>query len=104
MGRHLSAGTAGLSWLIPLALLAASARRIRASLVPALALGAGLLLFFFFDYLQDPTDPAIRIGWTLPRVSQPALSALILAAGIAGAARIRSLHRDEPGGVSAESR
>jgi len=95
--RHLSAGTAGLSWVIPVVLLVASARRIRANLLPALSLATGLLLFFLFDYLQDPTDPAIRIGWTLPRISQPALSALILAAGLAGAARIRSLDGDEPG-------
>ena len=82
-GRHLGAGTAGLSWIIPVALLVASARRLRPNLVPAVSLATGLLLFFFFDYLRDPTDPAIRIGWTLPRVSQPALSAVILAAGLA---------------------
>ena len=83
MARHLDAGTAWLSWVVPLALLAASWRQIRAALLPALALGAGLLLFYLFDYLHDPTDPSIRIAWTLPRISLPCLSALILAAGMA---------------------
>ena len=87
MARHLDAGTAWFSWVVPLALLAASGRRSRAALLPALSLGAGLLLFFLFDYLHDPTDPSIRIAWTLPRISQPCLSALILAAGLAGASR-----------------
>jgi hypothetical protein len=87
MARHLDAGTAWFSWVVPLALLAASWRRSRAALLPALSLGAGLLLFFLVDYLHDPTDPSVRIAWTLPRISQPCLSALILAAGLAGASR-----------------
>jgi hypothetical protein len=82
MARHLDAGTAWLSWLLPLAFLVASARRIRAELLPALSLVAGLLLFLVFDYVHDRNDPSVRIGWTLPRVSQPGLSALILAAGV----------------------
>jgi hypothetical protein len=78
--RYLNAGTFGLSWILPLAFLAAS-RRFRPAL-PGLALAAGLLGFLAFDYLHDVSDPAERIGWTLPRVSQPALSLTILAAGI----------------------
>lgn len=88
MARHLQAGTAWLSWLIPLGLLAACARRVRVDSAPALSLVVGLLAFFLFDYLHDPTDPSVRIGWTLPRISQPGLSALILAAGLASASRI----------------
>jgi hypothetical protein len=45
-------------------------------------LAAGLLLFLTFDYLHDKDDPTERIGWTAPRVTQPALSAVILAAGM----------------------
>ena len=50
---------------------------------------AGILLFLVYDYLHDSDLPRIRIEWTLPRVSQPALSALILAAGLV------SLRREE---------
>ncbi len=78
----LEAGTFGLSWALPLVLLAA-ARPNAKRLAPALVLGAGLLAFLVFDYLHDAEDPRIRIAWTAPRVSQPALSALILAAGLA---------------------
>jgi len=78
--RQLNAGTFGLSWILPLAFLATS-RQFRAAL-PGLALAVGLLGFLAFDYLHDVTDPAVRIGWTLPRVSQPALSLTILGAGI----------------------
>ena len=88
MVLHLQAGTAWLSWLIPLGFLAACTRRARLESEPALLLVAGLLAFFLFDYLHDPMDPSIRIGWTLPRISQPALSALILAAGVASASRV----------------
>lgn len=98
MARYLDAGTAWLSWLLPLVFLTASARRIRAELLPALLLVAGLLLFLVFDYLHDRNDPSIRIEWTVPRVSQPGLSALILAAGLVATFRspshgIDSSHR-----------
>jgi len=82
MVRNLGAGTAGMSWAVPAILLLFFWRRIR-NVLPAVALAAGLLAFFAFDYLHDGDDPWQRIGWTLPRVSQPALSLLILAAGVA---------------------
>ena len=78
----LESGTYGLSWILPFLLLVA-ARPAAVRLLPALALCAGLLAFLVFDYLHDREDPAIRITWTAPRVSQPALSALILASGLA---------------------
>ena len=84
--RHLQAGTFGLSWILPLGLLLLRGGRLRAAL-PAFTLAAGLLLFFAFDYLHDASDPSIRIHWTLPRVSQPCLSAAILAAGIVTGSR-----------------
>ena len=54
---------------------------------PALGLTAGILFFLVYDYLHDSDLPRIRIEWTLPRVSQPALSALILAAGLGSLGR-----------------
>jgi hypothetical protein len=79
----LNAGTYGLSWAIPLAFLLLAARRGLRPLLPALALTIGLLVFLAYDYLHDTEDPRQRISWTAPRVTQPALSALILAAGVA---------------------
>jgi len=78
----LQAGTFGLSWAIPIVLLAA-ARPALGRLLPALALVLGLFAFLAFDYMHDTADPSERIGWTAPRVLQPALSACILAAGLA---------------------
>ena len=92
--RQLNADTFWLSWLLPLAFLAVS-RRFRSAL-PGLLPAAGLLAFFAFDFLHDFQDPAVRIGWTLPRVSQPALSLTILAAGVAWFGRARQ-QRSAPG-------
>lgn len=80
--RNLDAGTLWLSWAIPIAFLLA-ARPDPRRLLPALALIAGLCGFLVFDYMHDAEDPGRRIGWTTPRVSQSALSACILAAGLA---------------------
>ncbi len=81
----LEAGTSWLSWALPAALLIAArpTRAVATRLLPAITLAAGLLAFLVFDYLHDREDPALRMVWTAPRVSQPALSALILAAGLA---------------------
>ncbi len=80
--KNLSAGTAYVAWVVPLAFLAVSRPSWR-RLLPALALTVGLLGFLVFDYMHDAGDPTERIGWTTPRVSQPALSAWILAGGLA---------------------
>jgi len=80
--RNLDAGTLWLSWAVPIAFLVA-ARPDPRRLLPALALIAGLCGFLVFDYMHDTVDPSQRIGWTTPRVSQSALSACILAAGLA---------------------
>jgi len=80
--RNLQGGTYGLAWAVPLVLIAAARPSIRRAL-PALALVVGLLGFLVFDYMHDAQDPGLRISWTAPRVSQPALSACILAAGLA---------------------
>lgn len=80
--KQLEAGSWWLSWIIPLLFLAAGWRGFR-SLLPAVTLAAGLFLAAVWDYLHSPTDPSVVISWTFPRVSQPALSATILAAGLA---------------------
>jgi len=85
--QNLAAGTRGLAWLIPLALLLAVERRRLVELLPALALAVGLLTFLGVYYLHAHGDPSALISWTLPRVTIPALSALILAAGL-GAGRL----------------
>jgi hypothetical protein len=92
MLRNLDGGTWGLSWAIPILLLLAARPSLR-GLLPALALTGGLLLFLVFDYLHDESPPNERIRWTTPRVSQPALSAVILAAGLATARRARDSKR-----------
>jgi hypothetical protein len=89
--RELGAGTYWLSWAIPIAFLVA-ARPVVSRLFPALFLVGGLFGFLVFDYMHDATDPRERIGWTAPRVSQPALSACILAAGIASLGGARRTH------------
>jgi hypothetical protein len=47
----------------------------------------GSFVFLVAVYLHEPRDPAERISWEIPRVTQPALSLLILSAGIAGICR-----------------
>ncbi|MGK2858665.1 MAG: hypothetical protein ACSLFQ_15800 [Thermoanaerobaculia bacterium] len=93
---NLAAGTFGLSWVIPLTIivvmLPANRRRI-ASLLPLLAPVVALALFFVFDYLHDAGEVTERIGWTLPRISQPALSMLILAAGLVYRDAARPAHQ-----------
>ena len=79
---HLTVGTAGLSWLVLIAALVASGRRI-VPFLPAVALCCGLLLFAFAYYLHSHTDPIDLISWTLARLCQPALAALVLWAGLA---------------------
>jgi hypothetical protein len=76
-----NAGSLWLPWLIALFFLARFASAWKAA-APALTLAVGLMLFLVFDYLHDKGDPSERIRWTAPRVTQPALSAAILGAGV----------------------
>lgn len=82
MLQSLNAGSFWAPWVLALLFLLLFPEAWR-RVAPALLLIAGLLAFFLFDYLHDAAVPRIRISWTLPRVSQPALSAAILAAGLA---------------------
>ena len=98
----LEAGTFGLAWALPIVVLFASrpTRAVLARCLPAIALTGGLLAFLVFEYMHDRENPGVRIIWTAPRVSQPALSALILAAGLASLdperRRRRSTARETP--------
>jgi hypothetical protein len=82
MVRHLAAGTYGLSWTLPLLCLVRRARRWTIAL-PALVLCAAVFGALFVTYLSPLSiDPAVAIARTLPRAAQPALSLLILGAGV----------------------
>jgi hypothetical protein len=87
-GAGLEAGTSALSWGIAmLVLLAASTRAGWRQVLPGVAVVVGTFLFLLAVYLHEPRDPAERISWEVPRVTQPSLSLLILAAGVASVAR-----------------
>jgi hypothetical protein len=95
MVHSLNAGSVGLPWILPLIAVLAFPSRWR-SAAPAFLLAGGLLIFFLFDYLHDQLMPVARIEWTLPRVSQPALSAWILGAGLVSLKRMASPDYEGP--------
>lgn len=83
--KNLSSGSVWLAWIIPLGVLAISLSReeLRRSLPGFVAL-TGTFAFFLFVYLHhDAANTAERVSWEIPRISQPALSLLILMAGLA---------------------
>lgn len=79
----LSAGVYWVSWIFPVMVLLATARRRQLRhVLPGFVCIIGLLVFLAAVYLHEPRDPGQRIRWEVPRASQTALSLLILAAGI----------------------
>ncbi len=82
MLAHLDAGTWWLAWILPTLLLAATGRRCWRQVLPGILAAVGLLVFFLFIYLHETTSQTMRIGWEIPRTSQPALSLLIAAAAV----------------------
>jgi len=89
--KSLAAGCWGLSWLIPLAIVIYIAVRKPRSLrdaIPLLVPIPLLFAFFVYLYLQYDSSLAMRMWWILPRLSQPALSLLILAAAFAAGDRM----------------
>jgi hypothetical protein len=85
---HLGAGAWGLSWLLALAVVAAVAIRAPRRLVAASPLLLPVPLFFAFFvflYLQYANGLSMQLAWTLGRISQPALSFLILGAALVSA-------------------
>ena len=81
--KSLAAGCWGLSWLIPLAIILYVAIKRPRSLggaIPLLVPIPLLFAFFVYLYLQYDSSLAMKMWWILPRLSQPALSLMILAA------------------------
>lgn len=83
--ENMSSGSLWFAWIIPLAVLAISLSRkkLRQSLPGFVAL-TGTFAFFLFVYSHHESgNVAHRISWEIPRISQPALSLLILMAALA---------------------
>jgi hypothetical protein len=83
--RYLQAGSWGIAWLVPLVIVVVRGRADWRRVLPALMLSCGLLAFAFVYYLHVGRGVVQMIVWTLPRLSQPALSCWILAVAMAGA-------------------
>jgi hypothetical protein len=91
--KSLAAGCWGLSWLIPLAIIIYIALKMPRRLndaIPLLVPIPLLFAFFVYLYLQYDSSLAMKMWWILPRLSQPALSLLILAAAFAAGDRMRA--------------
>jgi hypothetical protein len=99
MLEEAAAGTFGLSWFVPLLFLMAGWRRWP-RVVPALLQAVGTIAFLGFYYLHARGNPAQLIVWTMSRVSQPALSAVILAAAFVSFDRRSSPGLSEKAGVT----
>jgi hypothetical protein len=90
--KSLAAGCWGLSWLIPIAIIIYIALKMPARLkdaIPLLVPVPLLFAFFVYLYLQYESSLAMKMWWILPRLSQPALSLMILAAAFAAGDRMR---------------
>ena len=88
--KSLAAGCWGLAWLIPLAILVTRSREQLKDVMPLLVPIPLLFGFFVFLYLQYESALAMRMWWILPRISQPPMSLLILAAAFASSDRMRA--------------
>jgi len=89
--KSLAAGCWGLSWLIPLAIIiyiAIKKPRNLAEAIPLLVPIPLLFAFFVYLYLQYESSLAMKMWWILPRLSQPALSLMILGAAFASSDRM----------------
>jgi hypothetical protein len=82
--KYLQAGSWGIAWLVPLVIIVVRGRTDWRRILPALMLSCGLLAFAFVYYLHVGSGVVQMIVWTLPRLSQPALSCWILAVAAAG--------------------
>lgn len=81
--RRLDAGTWGASWIVSLLFLLAKLRGKFVELLPGLSITFGILAFYLVYYFSHYDNPTLLIGWTLSRISQPALSMLVISAGMA---------------------
>lgn len=98
--RRLDAGTWGASWLVLLLFLFSKLRGKVIELLPGLSITFGILAFYLVYYFSHYDNPTLLIGWTLSRISQPALSMLVISAGMA-CFSMTSL-RTQPSSVSEE--
>jgi hypothetical protein len=90
--KSLAAGCWGLSWLIAIGIITYIAIKRPRRLIDTLPLLVPipiLFTFFIYLYLQYESALAMKMWWILPRISQPALSLLVLAAAFASGDRMR---------------
>lgn len=90
--KSLAAGCWGLSWLIAAGIviyIAIKRPRRLADVIPLLVPVPILFAFFIYLYLQYESSLAVKMWWILPRISQPALSLMVLAAAFASGDRMR---------------
>jgi hypothetical protein len=80
MLKHMESGSYWVAWILATVAILSGWRRMR-SVAPALTLIAAIFGFAFIYYLHVTIDPRLMVQWTFPRLSQPALSAAIIAAG-----------------------
>lgn len=80
--RHLDAGSRGVAWLLPAAILVVCRRGWRNAIAPAAA-SIGLMTVYFVNYLAEKRPLEMVMLWEVPRISQPSLSLLIVAAALA---------------------
>ena len=81
--RFLVTGAVTAGWLVPLVAVLVVARRRVDRAIPSIVTAVGILGFAMTYYLHAMSNPLQLIGWTFPRLVQPAISAWILGGGVA---------------------
>lgn len=79
MVRFLGEGTWWIGWLVPIAILIICRRSWREAVLPATA-SIGVMALYLVYYLHEQRPLDIVMWWEVPRISQPSLSLIILAA------------------------
>jgi len=86
MMANMDAGTLGLSWIVALSVVVFCVGRWRIAFGPLLV-SLSIVGFYAVYYLHERRPLELVMGWEVPRITQPALSLLVLAAGLALHAR-----------------
>lgn len=79
MVRFLGEGTWGIGWVVPIAILLICRRSWCEAVLPATA-SIGVMALYLVYYLHEQRPLDIVMWWEVPRISQPSLSLIILAA------------------------